>query len=39
MGNLTSVTRLGNFLDFAQVFKAFGNNSFALIAHILRQFL
>ena len=24
--NTTSVTRLGNLLDFGQLFKAFGNN-------------
>ena len=35
----TSVTRLGNLLDFGQIFKAFGNNYFAQISHILRQFL
>ena len=35
----TSVTRLGDLLDFGQVFKAFGNNKFAQISHILRQFL
>ena len=34
-----SVTRLGDLLDFGQVFKAFGNNKFAQISHILRQFL
>ena len=41
-----SVTRLGDLLDFGQLFKAFGNNWFAQIAHIfsqishiLRQFL
>ena len=33
-----SVTRLGDFLDFGQVFKAIGNNKFAQISHILRQF-
>ena len=33
-----SVTRLGNLLDFGQLFKAFGNNYFAQILHILRQF-
>ena len=36
---LTSVARLGNFLDFVQLFKAFGNNLFAQISHIDRQFL
>ena len=35
----TSVTRLGDLLDFVQLFKAFGNNYFAQILHILRQFL
>ena len=35
----TSVTRLGDLLDFGQLFKAFGNNYFAQISHILRQFL
>ena len=34
-----SVTRLGDLLDFGQVFKAFGNNYFAQISHIIRQFL
>ena len=34
-----SVTRLGDLLDFGQVFKAFGNNIFAQISHILRHFL
>ena len=34
-----SVTRLGNLLDFGQLFKAFGNNKFAQISYILRQFL
>ena len=33
---VTSVTRLGNLLDFGQPFKAFGNNYFAQISHILR---
>ena len=36
---VSSVTRLGNLLDFGQVFKAFGNKYFAQISHILRQFL
>ena len=31
-----SVTRLFDLLDFVQVFKAFGNNEFAQISHILR---
>ena len=34
---LISVTRLGDLLDSGQLFKAFGNNVFAQIAHILRQ--
>ena len=34
-----SVTRLGDFLHFGQPFKAFGNNKFAQISYILRQFL
>ena len=34
-----SVTRLGDFLDFGLLFKAFGNNYFVQISHILRQFL
>ena len=34
-----SVTRSGDLLDFGQLFKAFGNNQFAQISHILRQFL
>ena len=39
-GNVAdSVTRLGDLLDFGQLFKAFGNNYFVQIAHILRQFL
>ena len=33
-----SVTRVGNFLHFGQLFKAFCNNEFALISYILRQF-
>ena len=33
------VTRLGDLLDFGQLFKACGNNKFAQISHILRQFL
>ena len=32
-----SVTRLGDLLDFGQVFKAFGSNLFAQISHILGQ--
>jgi len=38
MLNKTSVTRLGDLLDFGQLFKAFGNNKFAQISHILRHF-
>ena len=34
-----SVTRLGDLLDFGQVFKAFSNNYFAQISHILKQIL
>ena len=34
-----SVTRLGNFLDFGQLFKACGSNYFALITNIFSQFL
>ena len=33
-----SVTRLGNLLHFGQLFKAYGNNYFAQIAHILGNF-
>ena len=33
-----SVTRLGDFLHFGQLFKACGNNYFAQIAHILGKF-
>ena len=33
-----SVTRLGDLLDFGQLFNAFGNNYFAQIFHILRIF-
>ena len=36
---LTSVTRLGDLLNFGQLFKAICNNQFAQISHILRQFL
>ena len=32
----SSVTRLGDLLDFGKVFNAFGNNKFAQISHILR---
>ena len=38
MSRTTSVTRLGNLMDFGQLFKAFGNNLFAKISHILRHF-
>ena len=34
-----SVTRFGDLLDFGELFKSFGNNQFAQISHILRQFL
>ena len=34
-----SVSRLGDLLDFGQLFKVFGTNLFAQISHILRQFL
>ena len=34
-----SVTRLGDLLDFGQLFKVCGNNWFAKISHILWQFL
>ena len=37
--NITSVTRLGDLLDFRQLFKAFGNNQFTQISNIPRQFL
>ena len=36
---LFSVTRLGDLLDFWQVFEAFGSNKFAQVCHILKQFL
>ena len=36
---LTSVTRLGNLLDFGQLFEAFDNNEFVQTSHILRHFL
>ena len=36
---MASVTRLGDLLDFGQLFKAFGNNKFVQISPILRQFL
>ena len=36
---IVSVTRLGDLLDFWQVFEAFGSNKFAQVCHILKQFL
>ena len=36
---MSSVTWLGYLLDFGQLFKLFGNNLFAQISHILKQFL
>ena len=33
------MTRLGELLDFKQLFKAFRNNEIAQIFHTLRQFL
>ena len=38
-GQEASVTRSGDLLDFGQIFKTFGNNKFAQISHILREFL
>ena len=35
----SSVTRSGDLLDFGKLFKAFGNDKFAQISHILRQFM
>ena len=35
----SSVTRLGNLLDFGQLLKVLCNNQFAQISYILRQFL
>ena len=35
---VSSFTRLGDFLHFGQLFKAYGNNYFAHIAHILGNF-
>ena len=32
------MTRLGDLLDFGQIFKAFGNNTFAQISNILGNF-
>ena len=37
--NTSSVTRFGDLMDFGQLFKAFGNNEFAPISPIRRQFL
>ena len=37
-GRYKRVTRLGEFLHFGQLFKAFGNNYFTQISHILRHF-
>ena len=34
-----SVTRLGDLLQFGQIFKAFGNSYFAQIARNFKQFL
>ena len=36
---IISVTRVGDFLHFGQLFKAFCNNEFAQISYILRQLL
>ena len=36
---VNNVTRFGNFLDFGQLFKAYGNNYLAQISYNLRQFL
>ena len=36
---ISIVTRLGNLLDFGKLFKICGNNKFAQIFHIHRQFL
>ena len=33
-----SVTRVGDFLHFGQLFKAFCNNEFSQISYIIRQF-
>ena len=35
----TQCDQMGDFLHFGQLFQAFGNNKFAQISHILRQFL
>ena len=39
MEGTDSVTRLGDFLHFGQLLKAFDNNLFAQISYILRDFL
>ena len=39
MSSSNSVPRLGDLLHFGQLFKAFDNNVFFQISHILRQFL
>ena len=39
LSSQSSVTRFGDLLDFGQLFKASGNNYFAPISPILRQFL
>ena len=39
LAQTASVTRLGDLLHYGQLFKASGNNYFAQIAHIFRQFL
>ena len=39
MMSSASEARVEDLLDFGQLFKAFGNNYFAQISHILRQFL
>ena len=36
--DIISVTILGNLLDFGQLSKAFGNNEFSQISHILSNF-
>ena len=38
-GEVSSVTRLGDFFNFGQPFKAGGNNYFTQMANIVRQFL
>ena len=39
MRDVASVTRFGDFLDFGQLFKAFGNIQFSQISYILREIL